>query len=165
MKLMTSGLSLAASNAMRTRGGLRRTWGSWRRPSLVLPNNENWISLMKILVALLLSTVSAAAAVKNPDCSGPDGWPANMAFAGMKNEGFVTNDQLDFKKTKSKKLAYEKIGKDLYRQVHLVTFQRKDGSVIEAVTLSDASSEECSMGNIQVFVVSKKIGDAPKAPY
>jgi hypothetical protein len=118
---------------------------------------------MKVLLALLLSTGSALAAAKAPDCSGPEHWPGSMAFVEMKNAGFVTNDQLNFKNTKSEKLAYEKVGKDLYRQVHLVTFQRKDGTSIEAVTLSDASSEECSIGNVQVFVVSKKLGATPKS--
>ena len=70
---------------------------------------------MKFLPILLLSFVSAQAA-EIPDCSGPDHWPANMALVNMKNAGILTNDQVDFKKTTSKKLSYEKIGKDLYRK-------------------------------------------------
>lgn len=120
---------------------------------------------MKVLLALLLSTASATAAVKSPDCSGPDRWPAMEAFVYMKNAGLVTNDQLDFKKTTSRKLSYEKIGKDLYRQVHLVTYERKDHKLIQAIVWSDASSAECSMGNAQVFVISQTLGDAPQAPY
>ena len=119
---------------------------------------------MKFLPILLLSFVSAQAA-EIPDCSGPDHWPANMALVNMKNAGILTNDQVDFKKTTSKKLSYENIGKDLYRQVHLVTFERKDHKLLQAIVLSDASSEECSMGDAQVFVISQTLGSAPKAPY
>ena len=120
---------------------------------------------MKALFVLMLSTIPVYAAEQIPDCSGPDRWPAAQAFVYMKNAGLVTNDQLDFKKTTSKKLSYEKIGKDLYRQVHLVTYERKDNKLIQAIVWSDASSEECSMGNAQIFVISQTLGDAPKAPY
>jgi hypothetical protein len=113
----------------------------------------------------MLCTFPAYAAAEIPDCSGPDRWPANEAFVYMKNAGIVTNDQVDFKKTTSKKLSYEKIGKDLYRQVHLVTFERKDSKLLHAIVWSDASSEECSMGNAQVFVISQILGAAPQAPY
>ena len=51
------------------------------------------------------------------------------------------------------------------RQVHLVTFERKDHKLLQAIVLSDASSEECSMGDAQVFVISQTLGTAPKAPY
>ena len=120
---------------------------------------------MKFLSVLMLCTFPAYAAAEIPDCSGPDHWPANEAFVYMKNAGIVTNDQVDFKKTTSKKLSYEKIGKDLYRQVHLVTFERKDRKLLQAIVWSDASSEECSMGNAQVFVISQTLGAAPQAPY
>jgi hypothetical protein len=119
---------------------------------------------VKFLPVLMLSTIPAYARAEIPDCSGPDHYPANEAFVYMKNAGMVTNDQVDFKKTTSKKLSYEKIGKDLYRQVHLVTFERKDHTLLQAVVLSDASSEECSMGNAQIFVISHTLGDAPEAP-
>ena len=120
---------------------------------------------MRSLAALLLLSVPAQAAAGIPDCSGPNRYPANMAFVYMKNAGIVTNDIVDFKKTTSKKLSYEKIGKDLYRQVHLVTFERKDHKLVQANVWSDASSEECSMGDAQVFVVSQALGAPPKAPY
>ena len=120
---------------------------------------------MRFIATLLLLTTAAQAGAEIPDCSGPNRWPANMAFTYMKNAGIVTNDLVDFTKTTSKKLSYEKIGKDLYRQVHLVTFERKDRTLVQAIVWSDASSEECSMGNVQVFVISQTLGDAPKAPY
>jgi hypothetical protein len=120
---------------------------------------------MRFIATLLLLTASTQAWAEIPDCSGPNGWPAGMAFTHMKNADILTNDLVDFTKTTSKKLSYEKIGKDLYRQVHLVTFELKDGKLVQAIVWSDASSEECSMGKVQVFVICQTLGEAPKAPY
>jgi len=83
-----------------------------------------------------------------------------MAFGALKNAGITNNDKVDFTKTKTVKLASEKIGKDLYRQVHLVTFAEKSGQTIEAITRNDASSEECSMSGVEVYVVSRRLGEA-----
>jgi len=83
----------------------------------------------------------------------------------MKDAGIVTNDQLDFKKNHVEKISLRKIGKDLYRQVHLVTFERKNHKLVQAVVMNDASSDECAMGNTQIFVISQTFGDAPKASY
>src|SRR5260370_41976956 len=113
----------------------------------------------------MLCTFPAYAAAEIPDCSGPDHWPANEAFVYMKNAGIVTNDQVDFKKTTSKKLSYEKIGKDLYRQVHLVTFERKDRKLVQAVVINDASSGESAMGKTQIFFFLQTFGGAPKHPH
>src|ERR1700743_2473076 len=115
---------------------------------------------MRFIAILLLLTASTLARAQMPDGSGPNGWPAGMAFTHMKNAGIVTNDLVDFKKTTSKKLSSEKIGKDLYRQVHLVIFALKDGKSAQAIVWSDASSEECSMGKVQVFVISQTLGEA-----
>jgi len=92
-------------------------------------------------------------------CSGTERWATSMAFVNLKNARLTDNDKLDFKKTKTVRLASEKIGKDLFRQVHHVTFTEKSGRKIEVVTVNDASSEECSMSGVQVFVVSHQLGE------
>lgn len=125
---------------------------------------------MKVLMPLLYCTVIGAcstltvASAKTPDCSGIAGWPTSMAFSQMKNAGITDNDQLDFTKTRTVRLTSEKIGKDLYRQVYLVTFMRKDGHALEAITVSDASNEECSMSNVRVFVVSRQLDGRVETP-
>ena len=81
-----------------------------------------------------------------------------MAFVHLKNAGITTNDKVDFSKVKAVRLASEKIGKDLYRQVHRVTFVEKSGNIIEVVTSNDVSNEECSMSGVDVYVVSRRIG-------
>jgi hypothetical protein len=112
---------------------------------------------MAIFATIVVVMLNSAYA-KNPDCTGTERWPASMAFVHLKNAGMTDNYRIDFSKTRVVRLASEKIGKDLYRQVHRVTFTEKAGDVIEVITLNDASSEECSMSGVQVFVVSKRLG-------
>jgi hypothetical protein len=59
---------------------------------------------------------------------------------------------------KTVRLASEKIGKDLYRQVHLVTLTDDAGKTVEVVTVNDASSQECSMSSVDAYVVSRHLG-------
>ena len=113
------------------------------------------------LIALLF--VASPALAKEPECYGPERWAASMAFATLKNQGITDNDKVDFSKTQAVKLASEKIGKDkdyhddLYRQVQSVKFTEKSGNVIDVITISDATKTECSMGSVEVYVVSKHI--------
>jgi hypothetical protein len=111
-----------------------------------------------LAIQMFLLTLPISAKTPPDGCSGPDHWPTAMTFAGMKNAGLIDNDQIDFAKSKTVRLVSEKIGKDLYREVFLVTFARKDGQPsIETITISDSSSEECSVSTPQVFVVSKDL--------
>jgi hypothetical protein len=88
-----------------------------------------------------------------------DGYAASMAFVHLKNAGLTDNSQLDFASTKVVRLASEKIGKDLYRQIHQITFARKSSGTIEVITVNDASHQECSMTGVQVFVVDRLLGE------
>jgi hypothetical protein len=112
-------------------------------------------ALLYIIPLVLLSCTAYAGA---PDCSGVERWPTKMAFVHLKNAGLTDNDRLDFAKTKTTRLASEKIGKNLYRQVHHIVFTERSGNIIEVITLNDASNEECSMSGVDVFVIKKKIG-------
>ncbi len=81
-----------------------------------------------------------------------------MAFVHLKNAGLTNNDRIDFPKTSVTRLASERIGKDLHRQVHRVRFFEKSGASLEVITVSDASSSECSMSGVDVFVVARHLG-------
>jgi hypothetical protein len=81
-----------------------------------------------------------------------------MAFAHLKNAGLTDNSQTDPTKAVAIRLASEKIGTDLYRQVYRITFHTNSGNDIEVITSSNASSEECSMSDVDVFVVSQHLG-------
>ena len=111
------------------------------------------------LASIALLTASTTVFAKTPDCTKPDAWPAGVAFTHLKNAGALDNSGLDFSKTKVTGLASEKIGKDLYRQVHLVQFVKRSGEDVLAMTVNEASSQECSMSNVDVYLVSKQLGD------
>jgi hypothetical protein len=115
--------------------------------------------MKNLVVIAMLVVLPSLAAAKNPSCAGVDQWPTSMAFVHLKNAGITTNEKIDFKKTRTTRLASEKVGKDLYRQIHQVTFTEKTGKTIEVITSNEASSEECSMSGVDVFVVSRHLGD------
>ncbi|UXY10591.1 hypothetical protein N7922_22600 [Kosakonia sp. ML.JS2a] len=104
--------------------------------------------IISLLAILPFSTMAAS-----PDCHS---WPMNMAEAWMKNAGIVDIANLDESKTEVKQLASEKKGKDLYTQVYHFVFHDKSGSRYEVITQSDASSTECSISEVNSFLVSKK---------
>jgi hypothetical protein len=111
-----------------------------------------------LLFVVLVISISAIAQPKagkslGPDCGG--GWPTNMAFTHLKNAGLADNYSIDFSKTKTVRLASEKIDKDLWHQVYNVTFTKKSGDAIDTIAVHDASQEECSMTGVEVFVVSR----------
>ena len=112
-----------------------------------------------LLLSIVLFCVPRFAEASSPECSGPNNWASSMAYVHLKNAGLLQPETTDFAKTQVTRLASEKIGKDLYRQVHQVTFTKKSMDKISVVAVSDASHEECSMGRVDVFVISQQLGD------
>jgi hypothetical protein len=113
------------------------------------------ILTISMLTSVACSSLSLAVP---PDCSGVDRYATSMAFVHLKNSGITNNDNLDFAKTETVRIASEQIDENLHRQVHLVKFTEKTGNVIEVITVNDASYEECSMSDVEVFVISKRLG-------
>src|SRR5258707_8486476 len=93
------------------------------------------MNISTVLLAILIGAVVSSAPAKEPDCSG--GWPTAMAFVHLKNAGITDNDEIDFSKTKTVRLASERIGKDLYHQVYDVKYTEKSGRIIEAIVVHD----------------------------
>ena len=114
---------------------------------------------MRLFFPLFILAIPQCAIAASPACSGVNSWASNMAFVHLKNAGLLSNETTVFSKTKIVRLASEKIGKDIFRQVHQVFFTEKSGNIIEVITVNDASHEECSLSGVDVFVVSKHIGD------
>lgn len=110
-----------------------------------------------IFTLIIASLFSMHAQAENPDCSGVNRWATNMAYAQLKNEGYVTPESVNFNRTNTRRIASEKIGDDLYKQVHHIVFTLKNGSSIKVIAVNDASSEECSMSSVEIYVVSKQI--------
>ncbi|MBN3722629.1 hypothetical protein G3N92_00300 [Burkholderia sp. Ac-20379] len=101
-----------------------------------------------------MALIPVASFAAPPKCTS---WPTNMGLVHLKNAGITDPTKVDESKTKAKMIASEKVGKDLYRQVYDITYQERNGNAVEIITSSEASSEECSMGGVDVYVVSKKI--------
>jgi len=116
--------------------------------------------VIKLLIAIMIIALFPSLAfTKDPNCTGVDRWPTNMAFVHLKNAGITDNERIDFTKTKTIRLASEKIGENLYRQIHHITFIEKSGKTIEVITSNEASNEECSMSGVDVFVISQHLGN------
>ena len=115
-------------------------------------------TLTKWLALLFSLVLPVYVLAGTPDCDGVDKWASNMAFVHLKNAGITDNDKIRWEQRKVHRLSSEQIGKDLYRQVHLVTFAEKSGNAIEVITVNDASHEECSMSAVDVYVISKHLG-------
>jgi hypothetical protein len=116
---------------------------------------------LTMATAAIFAMPPAAALAKTPDCAS---WPTNMALVHLKNAGLIDIPSVNETQTKAVRLASEKIGKDRYQQVYDITFHTRDGTTIAVITNSQASSEECSMSAVDVYVVSKKIGGSAALP-
>ena len=81
--------------------------------------------LVRLVICLALAGVGAPTVAKDPDCSGTDRWPTRSTLAALRVAGVV--DQVDRTKTKTTRIASEKIGDDLYRQVHRITYTEARG--------------------------------------
>lgn len=112
--------------------------------------------LIAITPLLAIANFSEAA---GPSCPS---WPTNMSYTVLKNAGLTDESKLDLSRTKAVRLASEKIGKDRYRQIYDITFREKSGGEIRVVTSSVASSDECSISSVDIYVVARKFNsDAP----
>jgi hypothetical protein len=81
-----------------------------------------------------------------------------MTLVLLKDAGVTDNDKIDFSKTATKRIASQRIGKDLFHQVYDVIYSEKSGRKIEAIAVHDASDEECSMTGVELYVVSRRLG-------
>ena len=74
-----------------------------------------------------------------------------MTHVKLKNSGVLVNDEVDFSRTSVEQIASERIKKNLYRQVFKVAFHLKNNKMVQAIAVSDASKEECSMSDVTVY--------------
>lgn len=74
-----------------------------------------------------------------------------MTHVLLKNDGILVNDEVDFSRTAVQQIASQRVKKDLYRQVFKVVFHLKNGNLVQAIAVSDASKEECSMSRVTVY--------------
>lgn len=115
------------------------------------------MSYRSIVAAALLTGLSIATHA-DPDCRGPDQWPAAMALVQLKNTGVAKN--IAPVQSNVERLASEKISDDLYIQIHRITFTDNTGKTIQVITKSQTSTDECSMSDVEVFVIDRKLGES-----
>jgi hypothetical protein len=120
--------------------------------------------IRRVLMLMMFAVFSTVTLADAPDCTGREDWPAGMAYAALKNAGILDASTVDFYKTKVTRLASEKIGADLYRQVHRVRFVRTSGKPVVVITVNNVSDTECSRSGVEVYVVSKRLGNYAKGP-
>ncbi|MCC8392843.1 hypothetical protein LJ656_09605 [Paraburkholderia sp. MMS20-SJTR3] len=115
--------------------------------------------MKRTLATMLLSlpALCPAETRPNPPCSN---WPTSMAQVELRNAGILGD--IDASKTRAVQLASGEIGKykdgtQLWREVYHVTFQEKNGAEVKVITVSNAGEEECSMSDVEVFVVSRHL--------
>ncbi|PIT17206.1 hypothetical protein [Snodgrassella alvi] len=101
---------------------------------------------------MLLAIFPNLSFAKAPDCHN---WPMNMTKSWLKNANITDIYNLDESKTKITLLASEKKGKDLYTQIYHFIFYDKKGNTYEVVTKSDSSYEECSISDVNIYLISK----------
>lgn len=111
---------------------------------------------MRRLLLIVMLAFPVTMFASHPDCAGSNRWPTMMAFWHLKNIEVLKGKMASYR-IKSTRLASEKIGKDLYRQIHRVVFTNASGKSVIVITNNDASSKECSMSGLEVYIVSKKI--------
>jgi hypothetical protein len=109
------------------------------------------------VIGLLFAALATPVIAKAPDCSGLEHYPGREAYEYLKNDGALSPENVDFKRSQSRMIASQRIGKKLWRQVFRVTFPLKSGDKIEAIVMNGASAGECSLGPTQIFLVSKEL--------
>jgi hypothetical protein len=117
------------------------------------------LSLLALLIAVPASAAPAKISPKAPDCTGVERYPATMAYQHLANARLLNPQRVALKDAKVSRVASEQIGPDLYRQVHKVTYRVGAGELV-VLAVSDVSHEECSMGPVQVYAVSRVLGGA-----
>ncbi|MWP62598.1 hypothetical protein [Gilliamella sp. Pas-s25] len=108
--------------------------------------------MKKLSILILLMLCPLVSLAKGPNCYT---WPMNMTEVWMKNEKIVDIQDLDESKTKITQLASEEIKKGLYKQIYHFVFYDKNGNSYEVITKSQASYEECSISDVNKYLISK----------
>jgi hypothetical protein len=120
--------------------------------------------MKRVTFALLAASLFSLVHAKEPDCTSANQYPAQMAQSQLNAAGLFDTLHVDFTKTTVSRVSSQKVGRDLYRQVHDVRFIKTDGSVIEAIVVGTVSSEECGGSQFDVYLVSHKI-ELPPSEY
>ncbi|SER18994.1 hypothetical protein SAMN05216522_113104 [Rosenbergiella nectarea] len=107
--------------------------------------------LKSALFFLALTPLFASAKNSSNDCHS---WPMNMAEVWLKNSGFIKIPDIDESRTEVKLLSSEKKPHNLYTNIFKFVFYTKDHKKFEVITQNDASDDECSITEVNSYLVS-----------
>ncbi len=119
--------------------------------------------LIAIFFILFGSSFYSNAGVR--DCAKPERWAASKAQVHLQNAGYfkttniLNNQEADHAKTNVILLAQEKLKKNVYRQIQKVIFTKKNGDEITVITENEASNDECSLGEVKIYVVKETLNE------
>ncbi|MCO6506180.1 MAG: hypothetical protein J6570_03610 [Snodgrassella sp.] len=108
--------------------------------------------MKKILTLIFLGMLPTLSHAKATGCHS---WPMNMTEAWMQNAEIVDIPSLDESKTKITLLALGKKKKGLYTQIYHFVFYDRKGNSYEVITKNEASDDECSMSDVDSYLISK----------
>lgn len=95
-------------------------------------------------------------------CSGPDNWAARSALVQLQNAKLLHRGSIDPGRTKVTLLATEQHG-DTYRLVHHIQFGDKNGKTWSVIARSDAHASECSLGDVDLWLVDRQLAPTQSA--
>jgi hypothetical protein len=116
-----------------------------------------YVAASSSLIAIFL-LAQPSSTFADPDCAGVNQWPTRSALVALKEAGLISG-KVDFTKTKTIRLASEQLSQDRYRQIHHVDVIEKSGNKVEIITQNDVSSVECSETGVEVYVISRRLGE------
>jgi hypothetical protein len=91
------------------------------------------------------------------DCNYLHNYAENISYLKLKDQKLIKPNDVIENKTKSVLIASEKINKNLYKDVHLITFFLKNNTTIKVISINYSSPEECSMSDVEVYLIKSKI--------
>lgn len=106
----------------------------------------------KIFLILILIISTPAFARDNTICRS---WPMNMGKTWLQDNHIVNENQLLSQKTQFRLLSSEEKTKGQYTDVYFFSFFDKKGKQYNLITQSISSDEECSMSEVNFYLVSK----------
>ncbi len=115
------------------------------------------IPYLLCVICTLCSHAAPAHEQQYPDCSRPDGWAASAVGTRLKDLHLSDRaggyDSVDVELLASEALFSGPSDRGIFRQVHKVRIRDGENS-FTAITVNDASFQECSESGVDVYFIS-----------
>ncbi|OCG34302.1 hypothetical protein A9G28_11550 [Gilliamella sp. Fer1-1] len=109
--------------------------------------------MKKLSLVILLILCPMLSFAKGPDCHTR---ALDKAKEWLKNSNIVEIENLNQSKLRITLLASEQKSKDLYTQIYHFVFYDNKNKAYEVITKSEASNKDCSIGEVDSYLVSKR---------